>query len=206
MYFDIVPAYLSVNGKIYGSNSIRNVTITYGNDTEECGKNSGSYFDVSCKFFINTDIDHITITVVDYQGAVISETRNFTSYAGPPPPSTTWISGQVVDTIGNPVNGAVLIFESAESQDNNITVNTTTGFNGRFSMKKAFGFHQKITIQKAGYQILVRDVTFKPYDNELNFTLSSQKQSAPGFAVSITFFSDYYSYLDNFYKNGRWLE
>jgi hypothetical protein len=48
-------------------------------------------------------------------------------------------------------------------------------------MKKARGFYQRVTVQKEGYQTLVREARFIPYDNEFNITLKPQGMSVPGF-------------------------
>jgi hypothetical protein len=183
-YYDIVPSYMTVRGKIYGTDTIRNVTVTYGNESADCGKKNGTYFDVSCKFLIHHTIHKITIDVIDNQGSVTSETRNFTYYLGQPPPGTIFVYGKVVDTDGNPVTGAVVIFETDVNNYGHFSVNTTTDKNGKFSMKKTFGYQQKITVKKAGYQTLIQDVTFKPYNNDINFTLSSQP-TAPGFTFTV---------------------
>jgi hypothetical protein len=189
IYYDVVPGYLSVEGKIYGSDDIRNVTVTYGNESSECGKKHGTYFDVSCKFLIHNTIKKITIDVMDNQGSVTSETRNFTHYLGPPPPGTIFVYGTVVDTNGNPVGGAILTFETEIKDYGPFSVNTTTNKNGKFSMKKTYGYQQKITVKKAGYQTLVQDVTFKPGGNDKNFTLSPQKSSASGFDFPVSVFA-----------------
>ena len=84
IYYDVVPAYIAVQGTIDASQGIRNVSITNGlNDTYGvvvCGKDLGIHYDILCKILIT---NHVTIVVTDNSGFVISETRNFTSYAGP---------------------------------------------------------------------------------------------------------------------------
>lgn len=180
IYYDVVPAYLSVKGTISGSDNIRNVTVTYGNESAECGKKHDTYFDVSCNFLINDNSKNITVNVVDDQGFVTSEKRNFSSHAGPPPPGWISIYGTVIDTNGNPVRDAVLTFETDIKDYGLFSVNTTTDKNGKYSMKKTSGYQQKITVRKAGYQTLVQEVTFKDYYDELDFTLYPQKSSASG--------------------------
>ena len=179
-YYDVVPAYLWVRGTISGSNNIRNVTVTYGDESAECGEKHDAYFNVSCNFLIHNTIKKITINVVDNQGLVTSETRNFTHYLGPPPPGWIYIYGTVIDTNGNPVRDAVLSFETDIKDYGLFSVNTTTDKNGKYSMKKTSGYQQKITIRKSGYQTLVQEVTFKDYYDELDFTLYPQKSSASG--------------------------
>lgn len=180
-YNDVVPAYLSVKGTISGSNNIRNVTVTYGDETAECGKKNGANFYVSCSFLINDNVKNITIDVVDDQGFVTSEKRNFSSYAGPPPPGWIFIYGTVVDADGIPVRNAVLTFETEIKDYGPYSVNTTTDRDGKYIMKKTSGYQQRITVRKAGYQTRVLEVTFEDYYDELNFTLPPQKSSASGF-------------------------
>ncbi len=182
IFYDVVPAYLEVQGTIDTPQGIRNVSITNGltdNYGEVvCGSNLGTHYNISCKILIT---NHVTITVTDNSGFVVSKTRNFSSYAGPPPPGTIFVYGKVVDIAGNPVSGAVLTFET-ETRDNRlVSVNTTTDRNGTYSMKKANGFHQKITVRKTGYQTLVQQVTFEPYGHDVDFVLSPQKPSVSGF-------------------------
>jgi hypothetical protein len=179
-YYDVVPAYLWVRGTISGSNNIRNVNVTYGDESAECGEKHDAYFNVSCNFLINDNSKNITINVVDNQGFITSEQRNFLSFAGPPPPGTIYVKGIVIDTNGNPVRDAVLTFETDRKDYGLISVNTTTDKNGKYSMKKANGFQQKITVQKGGYQTIVQEVSFEPYGHDINFTLYPQKPSASG--------------------------
>ena len=189
IYYDVVPAYLSVDGTIFGSNDIRNITVTYGNESAECGKKHDTYFDVSCNFLINDNIKNITIKVVDSQNHVTSEKRTFSTHAGPPPPGTIYVYGNVVDINGNPVSDAVLTFETETKDKRLVSVNTTTDRNGKYSMKKANGFQQKITVKKAGYQTIVQEVRFEPYGHDIDFTLFPQKSSASGFGFVVAAFA-----------------
>ncbi len=66
-------------------------------------------------------------------------------------------------------------------EDNPVVVTTKTGSTGMYKMKKAIGFFQRVTVQKEGYQTLVREVTFKEYNNELNLTLTPKGTPVPGF-------------------------
>jgi len=180
-YIDVVPAFISVQGTIDAPQGIRNVSITNGADLVVCGSNYGINFDMVCDVPCYSDTDHITVSVVDTVGNSASVTRNFTRYTGPPPPGTIFVYGKVVDIAGNPVSGAVLTFETETGDNRLVSVNTTTDRNGTYSMKKANGFHQKITVRKAGYQTLVQQVTFEPYGHDVDFVLSPQKPSVSGF-------------------------
>jgi hypothetical protein len=181
IFYDVVPAYIEVQGTIDAPLGIRNVSImngltdTYGEVV--CGSNWGTHYDISCKILIT---DHITIKVTDNSGFVVSETRNFTSYAGPPPPGTIWLIGWVVDSKGQPIPNASIIFETL-GENNPVTAMTKSGLDGMYKTKKAFGFYQRVTVQKEGYQTFVREVRFKEYSNEFNITLTPQGKSVPGF-------------------------
>jgi hypothetical protein len=174
IYFDVYPGYLYVNGQILGSN-IQNVTVTYGNETKTCSNSFGSIVFISCQFLADTNLHSIVITVTDSQNSTIADTRNFTMIASLFGPGTIWVSGYVTDKNGNPLKDALLSFENTE---NSWLANTTTDMNGRYSMKKTDGFHQKITATKAGYQTLTQEVTFEPLTNEQNFTLTREGQNS----------------------------
>jgi hypothetical protein len=153
---------------------------------------------------MNDDIKKITITVVDGKGLVRSETRNFSTVGDMPPPGKIVFYGKVVDTDGYPVKGAFMIFDTAIQDYGPFSANTTTDRNGNYTMKKTMGLHQKITIQKAGYQNLVQEVTFEHYGgNRLDFTLSPQKTSAPGFSFTIAVFAIAIIFLITYNRKAR---
>jgi len=179
IYVDVVPGYLYVNGQILGSN-IQNVTVTYGNETITCSSSFGSNVFISCQFLADTDLHNITITVTDSQNSTIADTRNFTMMGSLFGPGTIWVSGYVTDKNGNTLKDALLTFENTE---NSWLANTTTDMNGRYSMKKTYGFHQKITVAKAGYRTLSQEIIFEPLTNEQNFTLTREGQ----YSVPLTF-------------------
>lgn len=179
-YIDVVPAYIAVQGTIVAPQGIRNVSITNGADIIICGSNYGIHFDMLCNVPCYSDTDHIIVSVVDTVGNSASVTRNFTRYTGPPPPGTIWVTGWVVDSKDQPVSNASIIFERMR-ENNPVIVTTKTGSDGMYKMKKAIGFYQRVTVKKEGYQTLVREVTFKVYNNELNLTLIPQERSVPGF-------------------------
>jgi hypothetical protein len=54
-----------------------------------------------------------------------------------------------------------------------------------YKMKKAIGHFQRVTVQKEGYQTLVREVTFIERNNELNLTLTPVGTSVPGFGFEV---------------------
>jgi hypothetical protein len=181
-YNDVQPAFISVQGTIDAPHGIRNMSIANGlNDKGYgeviCGSNYGTHFNFSCEIFMT---DHVTVIVTDKSGFVGSERRNFTNYPGPPPPGTIWVTGWVVDIEGRPVSNASIIFETMR-ENNPVTAITKTDMDGMYKTKKAFGFYQRVTVRKEGYQTFVREVIFKEYGNEFNITLIPEGTSVPGF-------------------------
>lgn len=185
IYFDVVPAYITVHGTIDASQGIRNVSITNGlNDTYGevvCGSNYGTHLEISCEILIT---DHVTIIATDNSGFVVSETRNFTSHAGPPGPGTIWVTGWVIDPEGQPVPNASISFERMWENPPGIAT-TKSLADGSYKMKKTWGYFQKINVQKEGYQTFVRGAIFKIYNNELNLTLTPKGTSVPGFNFEV---------------------
>ena len=184
-YLDVVPAFISVQGTIDAPYGIRNVSITNGGDVVICGSNYGIHFDFSCDVPCYSNTDHITVSIVDLIGNSDSATRNFTRYTGPPPPGTIWVTGWIIDPKGQPISNASVIFERM-NENNPVVVTTKTGSDGMYKTKKAFGFYQRVTVQKEGYQTFVREVRFKEYSNEFNITLTPQGKSVPGFNSEVT--------------------
>jgi hypothetical protein len=181
IFYDVVPAYIEVHGTIDAPGGIRNISITNGlNDSYGevvCGTYLGTHYDISCKILIT---DHVTLTVTDDSGSVASERRNFTSHARPPGPGDIWVTGWVVDREGQPISNASIIFERIEGNAP-VRVTTKSGMDGTYSMKKASGINQKITVQKEGYQTLIREEAFRHYNNVLNLTLVPEGAPVPGF-------------------------
>ena len=185
IYYDVVPAYIAIQGTIDAPRGIQNVSITNGeNDTYGevvCGSNLGTHYDISCKILIT---DHVTITVTDESGFVSSERRNFTSHARPPGPGDFMVTGWIVDSKGQPIPNASIIFERMGG-NKTVEVTTKSGVDGGYKMKKTFGINQKITVQKEGYQTLVREMAFRNYYNELNLTLVPNGTPVPGFNFEV---------------------
>ena len=183
-YLDVVPAFISVQGMVDAPNGIRNVSITNGEDVVVCGSNYGIHFDISCDVPCYSNTDHITVSVLDFRGNSDSARRNFTRYTGPPPPGTIRVTGWVVDKGGQPVPNATIIFDRC-GKISQVARTTTSGTDGSYKMKKTWGIHQRVSVQKDGYQTLVREMTFKIYDNELNLTLTPVGTSVPGFNFDV---------------------
>jgi hypothetical protein len=181
IFYDVVLAYIAVQGTIDAPHGIRNVSMTNGlNDTYGdvvCGSKWGPHYDISCKILIT---DHVTVIVTDNSGFVASERINFTSYARPPGPGDILVSGWVVDPKGQPISNASIIFGRLGGKMP-VEVVTKSGVDGAYRMKKASGINQKITVQKEGYQTLECEVAFRDYNNKLNLTLTPEGTSVPGF-------------------------
>jgi hypothetical protein len=179
-YLDVAPAFITVQGTIDAPHGIRNVSITNGEDFVVCGSNYGIHYSILCNVPCYSHTNHITVTTADMSGNSASATRNFTRFTGPPPPGTIWVTGWVVDSKGQPIFNASIIFEGLG--DNKPVVETIkTDLNGMYKTKKAFGFNQRITAHKEGYQTFVREMRFKQYGNEFNITLTPEGTSVTGF-------------------------
>jgi hypothetical protein len=182
IFYDVIPAHIVVQGTIDAPRGIQNVSISNGLIESGygeviCGSNYGTHFDLSCEIFMT---DHITVTVTDTSGFVTSVSRNFISYARPPGPGDFWAHGWIVDPNGQPIPNASIIFERMGGNTPFEAI-TMSRADGAYKMKKTSGINQKITVQKEGYQTLVREVAFRNYNNELNLTLTPQGTSIPGF-------------------------
>jgi hypothetical protein len=176
-----MPEYsLTILGKIVSQNGIRSLQITNGVDEKNCSVKNDGKNSFSCDLPVDRDITYFTLTATDNQGNRAIKTQNFTLYFGFPPPGTIYVTGVVLDTKGNPVPDAVLTFETSTEDNRLILVNTTTDDDGTYSMTRANGFHQKITVQKAGYQTLVQEESFEMYGHDVNFTLHPQGNPESG--------------------------
>ncbi len=162
LYLDVAPAFVSVRGTIDAPHGIKNVSITNGEDLVVCGSNYGVHFALLCEVPCYSTTNHITVTVVDALGNSASATRNFTRYTGPPPPGTIWVTGRIVDSKGQPIPNASIVFETV-GENYHVTATTESGADGSYKMKKALGFNQRITVRKEGYQTFVREANFVPF-------------------------------------------
>ena len=187
-FHDVSPTTLPVRGSISGVNGIRNVTAIYGNERQECGQELNTktpHF--SCDFLLNDQNQNITVIVTGINGEVFSESRNFRSYGGLPPPGFIVVSGNVTDITGKPISDAIISFENLEEKKYP-PVNITTDVAGKYSIKGDYGRHQKIIVMKEGYKTIYQEIVFKPYGNDLDFILLSQEshKSSSG-VLSLTF-------------------
>lgn len=187
IFYDVVPAYLTVQGIVDAPQGIRNITIlNYRNTSNDgevlCGNNVGTHYNFSCSILIS---NQITVVVTDNTGNRATATRNITRKMRPPGPGDIWVKGWITDPKGNPISDAIIIFERIG--DNKIlNVTTKSKTDGSYSMKKASGSTQKITIFKEGYQTIIQESTFRNYNNRLNFTLVPVSSSVPGFHVPVS--------------------
>lgn len=177
-YCDTPPCYMWVRGQVFGSD-IRNVTVTHGNTTQECGYDNGKYFFVNCSMEVKDRSNQVVLTVRDSRGAMTSVTRDVFFYTmfGP---ESIWVNGYVLDTSGMPVKDAILDFQSFYN-NKNVSKSTRTDMNGWYSMKRTYGLHQNITVHKESYGTISRSATFKVWNRDrMNFTLTREgEQTAP---------------------------
>ncbi|MFA5269522.1 MAG: carboxypeptidase-like regulatory domain-containing protein [Methanoregula sp.] len=176
-----MPVYsIEILGKIVSQNGIRTLQITNGIDEKKCSVNNDGKNSFSCDLPVYRNTTNFTLTVTDNQGNRAIKNQNFTPYFGLPPPDIIFVHGVVLDSKGNPVPDAVLTFETNTDDNQLVLVNTTTDDEGKYSMEKTFGFHQKITVQKAGYRTLVQEESFEMYGHDINFTLHPQGNPESG--------------------------
>jgi hypothetical protein len=172
--------FIDVQGSIVSQNDIRTLQITNGVDDKKCSVDNDEKITFSCNLPVYRNTSNFTLTVTDIEGHRGIKTRNFIPYFDLPPEGIIFVHGVVLNSNGKPVPDAVLTFENITEANQHFLINTTTEDDGKYSMKRARGFHQKITIQKAGYQTLVREESFEPYGHDINFTLHPQGNPESG--------------------------
>jgi len=174
------PEYsIVVLGKIISQYSIGSLEITNGKDERTCSVTTDGKKTFSCELPVDRDTAIFSLTVTDIQGNRATKTRNFTPHFGLPPPTIIYAQGSVVDTKVNPVPDVSITFENS-TREYNLVQNTITDDNGKYSIRAAYGYHQKITVQKEGYQTIVREKSFEMNRHDINFTLHPQSNQEYG--------------------------
>jgi hypothetical protein len=139
------PEYsIVVLGKIISQYSIGSLQITNGKDERTCSVTTDGKKIFSCELPVDRDTAIFSLTITDIQGNRATKTRNFTPYFGLPPPNIIYAQGVVLDTKGNPVPEVSITFENS-TKGYNLVQNTITDDDGKYSIRAAYGYHQKIT-------------------------------------------------------------
>jgi len=186
--------FIPVQGKIVSQEKIRSVRISNGMEETSCNITTDGKNIFSCTLTVHRNTSAFTLTVTDSQGNRAEKTRNFTPRFGLPPPGIIFVSGVVVDNHGNPVPDAELTFEN-NTGDYQFIQNTLSDDDGNYSIRAQFGFNQKITVRKAGFQTITQERSFSSYHRDVNFTLYPQENQKSGleifypvFAIMMIFF------------------
>ena len=121
-----------------------------------------------------------------YPGTVSTESRNITVNIGLPPPESISLWGKITDPQGRSLANVSVSSESYLTLDNKpFVVHAQTGSDGTYLIHGALGYRQKISVDKAGYESLVKEIVFENETNELNFELGPRSLFAPGFDIPL---------------------
>ncbi len=154
---------------------LRSIIISSNEGSADCGNQSS----FGCNIPVANGLNRIIVTATDLAGNRVSRTRDFTIYSGGPTqaPRIT-ISGNITTTDGHPIAGTTV---QLESETLPVTVESET--DGSYRINNAYGYHQKIHVEKNGYTNVTKEITFNQNLNTLDFTLEPTTQPASGFTA-----------------------
>ena len=186
VWLDVVPPEVAVVGEASSLSGVRNITIRSGLEEVSCGNET----EFACAIPVSAGDNTITVIAEDNYGNTVEQTVNVTVHIGLPPPPSITITGRVTDTDGNPVQRAMVTFESeiAMDKDNNpLVVTGVSGNDGTYLIENAVGYSQNIEIQRDGYNPYQRRMVFENLSNRLDIELEPEPQSqqSPGFDLSL---------------------
>jgi copper chaperone CopZ len=172
---DIVPPHVWISGEVKNLSRIRSITITSSEGSTDCSNDSS----FGCNVKVRTGPNRIIITVTDSTGNQVSGTRDFTVISGgiTQPPRIT-ISGRITSADGLPIEGAVIRLESDTAP-----VTTESGTDGAYRISNAYGYSQKMCVEKTGYANVTREMTFDRNLNTLDFTMVPATRPAYSFSA-----------------------
>jgi len=182
VWLDVVPPEVSVVGEASSLSGVRSITIRSSLEEVSCGSET----EFACTVPVSAGDNTITVIAEDNYGNIFEKTVNVTVHIGLPPPPSITITGRITDTDGNPVQGAMVTFESeiAIDYDNNpLAATNVSGDDGSYLIEDAVGYSQNIEIQKDGYNPYQAVIVFENLSNRLDIELEPepQKQQSPGF-------------------------
>ncbi len=184
-WIDIAPPEAVVLGEVSAPAGIRNITIRNGADEVICENEPK----IVCYIPVFEGENTIIVTVTDNLGNQAVKALNLTIHLSIQPPTqlmAVTVSGRVIDLSGNPVPGALVKFESEPFggyPPYNVT--SVTAADGSYMIKKARGFHQTISVEKAGYLPMRTIVIFERTRDELDLELVPSLPSVPGFNIPV---------------------
>lgn len=173
------PPHVTVIGYVRNMESLRSVIVSSQEGSTDCGNASF----ISCTIPVTKGLNQITITVMDSFGKRVSATRNFSiEYGVPDLPLRITISGKITTPDGRPVEGATVRTEFPRAYDTK-TVAVQSEADGTYRINNAHGFRQKISVEKAGYANVTKEMTFTQNVNTADFILEPTTKPASGFTV-----------------------
>jgi hypothetical protein len=185
VWSDLVPPEATVTGRVEASNGIRDVVVESSAGRVSCG-NATNF---SCTVPVAEGNETITVTLIDSLGETTETALRVYVNVDIPPPPRIYVIGTVRDADGRPVPGATVKFESALPLFGApYPVTTETGGDGGYLIENAFGFVQNISVEKEGYLLLHREVSFENITNRLDLEMEPeppQTRTAPGFSAGM---------------------
>lgn len=182
LWIDVVPPHAAVVGRAESPGGIKSIFVSSDNGEVSCGNES----EFACSVPVSRGENTITVTAEDNSGRIVEEVLNVTVNIGLPPPPSITIRGRVIDTNGDPVPGAEVLFESdfALNEDKEpLTVTNISGADGTYLIEDQIGYGQNIVVQKGGYLTYRAGVVFEEQNNRLDFSLEPQEKESPGFGL-----------------------
>jgi hypothetical protein len=191
VWIDVVPPEVAVVGEASSSSGIRSIIIRDSLDEVSCGNDTR----FACSIPVSKGENTIIIIVEDNAGNIIEKELNVIVHIGLPPPPLIIVSGRLTDTIGNPVSGAMITFESGVTLTKNkiskpvSVISNITGKDGGYFIEDAVGYMQGITIKKNNQTLYQSSVLFKNTTNQLNIELELKNKETSGFGFPLAFCS-----------------
>jgi len=175
---DVVPPHIWVSGDVKSPVALQSIKITSGEGSTDCGNESP----FGCNVPATTGQNRIIITFMDSAGNQVSIPREFTIKSGGLTlPARITISGRITDPEGRPVEGVVIRLISGTQP---VTAESNT--DGSYRINNAYGYHQKIRVEKKGYANITKEMDFNENLNTVDFTLEQTTKPVSGFTAILT--------------------
>ena len=181
-WIDVMPPHIVVIGDASVPRGIKSIRVTSDTGITDCENMA----DISCEVPVSPGNSTIAVIVTDVSGNSTTESRNITVNIGLPPPESISLWGKITDPQGRSLANVSVSSESYLTLDNKpFVVHAQTGSDGTYLIHGALGYRQKISVDKAGYESLVKEIVFENETNELNFELGPRSLFAPGFDIPL---------------------
>jgi len=181
VWIDIVPYFVDIVGTVNPSLKIQKVTASTNSEKVLCNFIDSNKF--ACSVPASKGKNEICIIAEDYFQKKYRKILNVIVNRGIPSPLILKVSGSINDENGNPVNDALVVFESVLEVENNVPfmVSNTTGEDGKYLITGALGSKQTIKVKKDGYNPVFFEIIFEDTENTLDFELEHEAKSSSGF-------------------------